>query len=42
MGLMRLVRSKEYENKQKVKILPARKSHFILSPTEKNQIFKRI
>lgn len=42
MGVMRLVRSSEYENKNRVKNLPARKSHFILSPTEKNQIFKRM
>jgi len=41
MGMMRLVRSSEYENKNRVKNLPARKSHFILSLTEKNQIFKR-
>jgi len=42
MGMMRLVRSSEYENKNQGKNLPTRKSHFILSPTEKNQIFKRI
>lgn len=42
IGVMRLVRSSGYESKNRVKNLTARKSHFILSPTEKNQIFKRI
>ena len=42
IGVMRLVRSSGYENKNPVKNFSARKSHFILSPTEKNQIFKRI